>query len=73
MKTRVEVEVNLMRLVTLEVEHDEDEDPCDLTADERADAMDDACTLDSRGMGAEIVRVRAVSMPKHSRNETEKP
>lgn len=58
MKTRVAVEVNLMRVIYMEVEHDEDEDPFDLTPDERAEAMDDACLDSAIDMGAEIVGVR---------------
>lgn len=58
MKTRVAVEVNLMRVVYVEVEHDEGDDPCDLTPDERADAMADADLPNAVDMGAEVVGVR---------------
>ena len=57
MKTRVRVEVNLMRVVHLEVEHDKSEDPLDLTEDERMEAIWDAEGLDAEDMGGEIVRV----------------
>ncbi len=61
MKTKVAVEVNLMRLVIIEVEHEEGDDPCDITEDERADAMSDADWPGAVDMGTEIVGVRIAS------------
>lgn len=58
MKTKVAVEVNLMRVVYVEVEHDEGDDPLDLSEEERAEAVDDACLDNAIDMGAEIVRIR---------------
>lgn len=67
MKTKVAVEVNLMRVVYVEVEHDEGDDPLDLTEDERAEAMDDACLDNAIDMGAEIVGIRLAD--KHEQSE----
>lgn len=66
MKTKVAVEVNLMRVVYVEVEHDEGDDPLDLTEDERAEAMDDACLDNAIDMGAEIVGIRLADKREQS-------
>ena len=42
MKTQVEVRIEAVRTVVITVEHGEDEDPCDLTAADRAEALEEA-------------------------------
>ena len=57
MRMTVEVQVNLMRAVTMEIEVEDGDEPTDLTDEEREKAIDLAQSYGAEDCGAEIVGV----------------
>jgi hypothetical protein len=58
MKTRVKVALQAEQWVEIDVEHEEDEDPCDLTAEDQERASDEVDWITNDW---EVVRVEVAS------------